>query len=355
MHELALWLAAAALNVRAEGSISLPEPQEIGELRLNFLRLADGTGRVKLRIIRLCPILAGMAALWAIALHVFQWEALLALAAAGTLDAWASALASLTGTADLWLWLYLAFVIANTMFPTLALRSDKREKAIVLFTAPLLIFVLWRFAGIAIPASASSIEALVSSLGLVVGQIAVLNCCALAVLGAMEALIERVTKRSAAFRDGVMITMSREEAQAFKLNQYRASRVPQTADDKPRSAPPLDSIYDVKLPIPGPPGKEPVSRSAVAVVNLDSEKDVPAMASAAPSETSAPVMRHPTFDKERAAENIEAEPSFARPKNHEDAPFARPFVAPDVPDSRRQSWQAKTDTASANADEDTEL
>ncbi|MCY3778861.1 MAG: hypothetical protein OXG78_01005 [Chloroflexi bacterium] len=347
LHELALWLAAGVLNVRAEGSIGFPEPQEIGELRLNFVRLADGTGRVRRLIIRICPVLAGMAALWAIALHVFQWETLLALAGEGSLDGWARALASLTRTADLWLWFYLAFVVANTMFPTLAARSDKREKAIVLFTAPLLAFGLWRLARIANPASAGSIEALMGSLGLVVGQIAALNLCAVAVLGTAEALIERITNRSAAFRDGKMITMSREEAREFRLNQYRESRASQAATNKPRSAPSLSSIYDIKLPIPGPPGREPVSRSAVSVINLDSARDAPPIAAADSTEASGPVKPEPTVEPGRTAGNGEEDPSVIRPKDHEDAPFDRPFVAKVSPGSPHQDWRTETGTAGA--------
>ena len=140
LHEAVMWLAAGLLNVRAERAIGFPEPQEIGELRLNFIRIAEDTGRMKRLLVRLCPLAVGMAALWAIAAHVFQWEQLLALLADGSLEAWAAALATLTRTPDLWLWFYLAFVIANTMFPTLAARSDWREKAVVLVTMPLLTF-----------------------------------------------------------------------------------------------------------------------------------------------------------------------------------------------------------------------
>ena len=171
MHELSLWLAAGVLNVRAERSIQFPEQQEIGELRLNFIRLADDASRAKRLIIRLCPVAAGMAALWAIAAHIFQWEELLGMATAGSIDGVVEALSSLMRTADVWLWFYLAFVIANTMIPTLSGRSDRREKALVFVAAPLLALVSWRLGGAANPAIAVAIEELMSSVGLVMAQV----------------------------------------------------------------------------------------------------------------------------------------------------------------------------------------
>ena len=225
LHEATLWLAAGLLNVRAERSIGFPEPQEIGELRLNFIRLAEDTGRLKRLTIRLCPILAGMAALWAIAAHVFRWEELFGPVADGRLEGVIAALTSLTGIADLWLWFYLAFVIANTMFPTLAGRSDRGEKALVLVSAPALTFIGWRVAGAAYPAVAVEIEALVGGIALVITQITLVNACAAVLLGLIEALIERATSRSATFRDGRCLPCRGRRLPSSRRHNY-GRRVP---------------------------------------------------------------------------------------------------------------------------------
>ena len=359
MHELSLWLAAGVLNVRAERSIQFPEQQEIGELRLNFIRLADDASRAKRLIIRICPVAAGMAALWAIAVHIFQWEELLAVATAGSIDGVVEALSSLMRTADVWLWFYLAFVIANTMFPTLSGRSDRREKALVFVAAPLLALVSWRLGGAANPAIAVAIEESMSSVGLVMAQVLFVTVFAVFVLGILEAAIERVSNRSVSFRDGKMVTISRAEAEQHKLNRRRGSQASRDAQPKPNPARSLASIYDIKLPIPGPPGREPVSRSAVAVVNLDLA-ETPALKPAAPKGGKAgneiarigeaalqpPVSTGSGKDSNTIKLDAEAtkvsppnptgsrddHAAIVRPEDREDAPFDRPFVEQDTAD-----------------------
>lgn len=327
LHESVLWLAAGLLNVRAERSIRFPELQDIGELRLNFIMLADSAGRVKRLIIRVCPAGAGILALWAIAVHVFQWEALLELAASGSLDALLEAVASLAHTADVWLWFYLTFVFANTMFPTSAERSDRREKALVLVVAPLLVFGLWQVAGAANPAGADAIEALAGSIALIVSLVMFINLFTVVILGTVEALIERSRNRSATFVDGKMITMSRAELREFKSRNRRDSRGAKSAQPKPRSAPVIKSVYEIKLPIPGPPGREPISRSAVAIVDPTKLKaDAEAAETAqAPNIISIiePASPKKAFEKE---EKRAKSPMTIKPEIREDAPFARPFV-----------------------------
>ncbi len=350
LHEATLWLAAGLLNARAERSIGFPEAQAIGELRLNFIRLAEDTGRAKRLIIRLCPVAAGMAALWAIAAHVFRWEELLGLAAEGSLDSLIAALSSLTGIADLWLWFYLAFVIANTMFPTLAGRSDRREKALVLVTAPALTFIAWRLGGEANPAIAREIEALLGGLALVVAQITLVNAVAVAALGTVEALAERASKRSATFRDGKMLTMSRQEARQFKSAQGRESREPDKAQPKSASAPSLNSIYELRLPIPGPPGREPVSRSAVAVVNLEVAEERPSPAPAQEAGAANTVVAGKPAAAPSPADKMqdsEKRRRVVQPPAGQDAPFDRPFVKRDSAGDESEAWREQDDAEGA--------
>ncbi len=47
LHEFIYWLFAGFINVRAERAIAWPEAQAIAELRLNFIRLARNTGRIR--------------------------------------------------------------------------------------------------------------------------------------------------------------------------------------------------------------------------------------------------------------------------------------------------------------------
>ena len=346
LHEATLWLAASLLNARAERSIRFPEPQAIGELRLNFIRLAEDTGRAKRMIVRLCPVAAGMAALWAIAANVFRWEELLGLAAEGSLDSLVAALSSLGGIADLWLWFYLAFVIANTMFPTLAVRSDRREKALVLVIAPALTFIIWGLGGAANPAIAREIEAFLGSIGLVIAQIAFVNAVAVVALGTVEALTERASNRSATFRDGLMLTMSRQEAREFKAAQRRDSRELDKAQPKSHSAPSLNSIYELKLPIPGPPGREPVSRSAVAVVNLEAPEARPSPVPAPKAEAAKTVLAEKSSTSSSRRDTMQDSDkriSVAQPRAAQDAPFDRPFVKRGSAGDESEAWREERD------------
>lgn len=346
LHEVARWLAAGVFNVRAKRSVEFPQPQEIGELRLNFIRLSQESGRVTHFLIRACPLTAGMLALWAIAIRIFHWQTLLDLAADGSLESLAAALTHFSQTPDLWLWLYLAFVIANTMLPTLSHRTGLREKAFALLLAPMTIFGLWRIAGAAMPEIAISVETLLASLGLIIGQITLINVSAALVLGTLEAAVERVTDRSATIREGKMITMSRREALQRKRNRSRNSRETPASQPKSRPAPSARSFYDLKLPIPGPPGREPVSRSAVEVVNLSAANIAPTrtMAEEAPlsglESATAPIATQAT-----AASNQRSDVSSIAPTAGVNAPFARPFVQQGSPGGRSEDTQTDDDAA----------
>ena len=323
LHEASLWLAATALRARAERSIQLPAAQEIGELRLHIVRLSSDAGKFKRLAASVCPLMAGLAALWAIARHVFHWEELLSLLAGGSADDLAAALAAVLGTADVWLWLYLAFAIANTMFPRRDASWSPRAQAIGYVALALLAFALWRLGGSALPAIAAAVEALLIGLGLILLQITMVNICALIVLGSVETLIESLSSRSATFRDGKMITMTGDEARASEGEQERDSPAAAAVKPSAKTAPALRSIYDLKLPIPGPPGREPVSRSAVALV-------MPSQESASQQPPIEPRATDATVLPEAEAPPVSFETSDSDTVSA-DAPFARPFVSSDAP------------------------
>ena len=272
LHEITLWLAAGILRVRSERSIGFPAQQEIGELRLNFIRLSSDSGFLRFSLAKLAPIASGILCLWLIAAQVFNWQAVSAIAASGSIDDIARALGRLTTTADFWLWFYLAFTVANTMFPAPWRGFSGRRKGALTFAAGALTIVIWRIGGEYAPFIANVIERLLFSLALVLLQTVAINIVAVLVLGALEAAIERITGKSATFVDGTMITMSRKEAQARQTRQTRARSTASPGAGSKATARIFTSIYDMKLPIPGPPGREPVSRSAALIID-GSEED----------------------------------------------------------------------------------
>ena len=345
LHEITLWLAAAILRVRSERSIDFPAHQEIGELRLNFIRLSPDSGFRRFSLAKLAPIASGILCLWLIAAQVFNWHEVSAIAASGSIDDIARALGRLTKTADFWLWFYLAFTVANTMFPAPWRGFSGRRKGALTLAAGALIIVIWRVGGENAPFIALVIERLMFSLALVLLQTIAINIVAVLVLGALEAATERVTGRSATFVDGTMITMSRKEAQARKTRQMRDRTTASPGPQAAATAQIFTSIYDMKLPIPGPPGREPVSRSAVRIVAGSEEDSDPAPGAARMHPTSLP--QKPGVDSARSTPTIigsaaavsaaktpepgrAKQPERMRPQrpaaDGENAPFSRPFA-----------------------------
>ena len=130
--------------------------------------------------------------------------------------------------------------------------------------------------------------------------------------------------------------------------QARERRADRERRDNKAERKKVASIYDLKLPIPGPPGREPVSRSTVAIVEAPADD----LGAASPGDSHpkpvtapgpAPVdleRRQP--DRPRAAVRGSAKPiqtddpsarsraapgdRRAGPPDGEHAPFSRPFV-----------------------------
>lgn len=352
LHELSLWLAAGILNVRAERAIAFPAEQEIGELRLNFIRISSQSGAIRYSLAKLAPVIAGLVCLWMIAARIFSWQDAAAIAASGSIDDLARALSRVTGTADFWLWFYLAFTVANTMFPALQWKLNAVQKTAVAATTGALMMVAWWVGGSFGASITLGIESLAGSLALVMLQMILINAAAVLILGALEALIERVTGKSATFAAGKMIAMSRREAQERKAMQGRERRASRHEQRGTASDLVVRSVYDLRLPIPGPPGREPVSRSAVAIVNLNETQidqvpcDEPwSKPTSLPSQASARRERQPHDRRVSAAidsasavaadqsskpikarQQANALPDTPEAADGENAPFSRPFA-----------------------------
>ncbi len=338
LHELGLWLAARALNVRTEGALRIPDEADISELRLSIIRVAPDAGGVKLILISLSPLASGLAALWAISAILIPGDAA-TLALPGSVTELGAAIRSLTTTANFWLWLYIVFTIANRCFPALPVKLSARRKSWLTLAWLALCFSLWRVADSASPAIALGLEGLLGRLTLIIAQITILNLGCVLALGALEALIERIGSRSATFRAGRMITLLGDAAASEPAGQTR-ERQDTAKAAAARQAAPAKSIYDLKLPIPGPPGREPVSRQAVAVVDSGRPASADDQKLAAQSKPAPTVSRRHDDEAERTREQPNLISDEAVDDSGQDAaehvavaPFARPFREQDAPAS----------------------
>ena len=337
LREAGRWLAAGLLNVRADRSIQLPQKPEIGKLELNFIKLAPKAHPVKRVIIAAVPLVLGLPTLWMIAVNAFKLETILNIAAPGQLDDVARAASTLVAQADFWLWFYLAFTISNTMLPTIPvdLRGWRRIGAAAL---PVIIIAL--VLGISQAFAADAGTQLLNSLALILSLTTLINIFMVIVLGTAEALIERLTGHSAAFQDGKMIAMTRQQMLQRKEAEKQQRQSARSVPARKSTAAAVPSIYMLKLPIPGPPGQEPVSRRVVAVLDAPSAKQEMASSPAAAGLTAAP--RPTRMDSPAPKQTAKPAPKRQRQtgktpapfdavahsdkKSERFAPFSRPFV-----------------------------
>lgn len=273
LHELCRWLTAGILNVRATRSAQLPAHDEIGELQLSLVQISPNARAFKRMIIEAAPLIGAFAALWLIATDVLDLESSLRIATGGSVADIGWAIGSLVRQPDFWLWFYLIFTIANTMLPPISqeLRKRRRVISVVILTGAFAIGLGSRLAGMAI--LGSNVRGLLSSLSYVLLATSIINFVMALALGLIEALIERITGHSASFDDGKMITRTRQQALTEHGDRKRERRPRRTRRDASKAQRPIRSIYALPLPIPGPPGKEPVSKPVAAVLNVSPGTD----------------------------------------------------------------------------------
>lgn len=268
LYEILLWLGAGILNVQAERMLKWPEAQEASEIRLNFVQISRRASALRRAVIVTVPMLAGMVVLGYIAQERFRISTVVQTISTGTLDDVGRGIGLLTSVPDFWLWFYLAFTVGNTMFPPNSkdLRGWRVMLLPALGVAALLVF-LGAGSGILAaiqPAIFDLLEALSGIFVLLIG----INLTAVLLLGTIESVIERVTGHSATFRKGKLIAMTRAERLELEQRERERSRkraIVQTQRSGP--APAISTVYQLILPVPGPPGVEPVSQPAIAILD----------------------------------------------------------------------------------------
>jgi hypothetical protein len=254
LHELVSWLVAGVLNVHATQSVAWPQSQEVGELRLNFVRISPNAPSWKKFVITLSPLVAGMLVTWYIAENVYQLDAVFAMMSSGSLVDIGAAFERLLSVPDFWLWFYLLFTISNTMFASLG-RSISTLRSLssnVLVIAAAIIFVGVTSATFSY-VSAPFENALSVLSELLVVLIAV-NLVATLFLGTVESLIERFSDYSITFRGGRMEVVPRQHApqeqrSASGRTQQRTARPVQ----QPKPVNTITSVYKLAFPVPGAP------------------------------------------------------------------------------------------------------
>jgi hypothetical protein len=258
VNQVSMWLAAGVFNVRADREFQFPEKQEIGELKLNFVRLAKKAPALKLTVIHLTPLLVGLIFTWFVANSIYDLPGVIVVASANSENSLGLAVERLLRVPDFWLWTYFVFTISNTMMPSRAsLRGWVPLALLVLVVTTLILLTGYgdAFGSVFAQPILDAVNAFSLLLALIIGVDAV----AIVVLAIIENTIEVITGNTATFKNGKMLVMRRQELrtqqQAERLKEQKR-REQQKAAPRPAGLP---SVYALPFPLPGPPGSEPAT------------------------------------------------------------------------------------------------
>lgn len=338
LHELVYWLAAGVLNLRADRAITFPEKQEIGELRLNFIRLSKKATPLQTAIISLAPPLVGLLVIWWIASNIFDFQAVLATMSSGELDAVAAGLRQLVAVQDFSLWFYFAFTISNTMMPMRGALQGLRPVLSALGIGAVVLLI----AGLADDIGAAVIDPLtegLNGLSTILLVIILVDVVGIAVLALIENSIEWVTGDSVTFKNGKMVGIRRSElleqrkAEREKaLRQQKAARQPAALPAGP------PTVYRMALPVPAYGGIA-ISQLPQAIVEHDAPEALPERSprdapSVIPGEVAAaaaaPVVSMPLFNPGRVRD--ETPPDDGEPDDSSEADASDAAAAVDDAD-----------------------
>lgn len=262
LHELVYYLAAGIFNVRAERHIKWPDKQEVGELQLNFVKIAPRTHPIRKALVTSMPLLVGLISIWAISYYIFDITTVVETMSTGELSDVGAAFNMLLAAPLFWLWIYIIFTIANTMFPTVPKDLKGWRSVFIGLGVVALALFLVGVGGEIFEVLQSPLSQIISVLQATFVLIMIVDVIMVMILGLIEYTIERITGHSATFRGNRMYTMTREEAIAEREKE-REKELKRLAREEKRKAKvdnsPI-SIYEMAFSIPGAPGDIPVTQ-----------------------------------------------------------------------------------------------
>lgn len=316
LHEVVYYLAAGIFNVRAERNIKWPDKQEIGELKLNFVKIAPRTSAFRKAIVTSMPLLVGLIVIWAVSNYIFDITAVVQRMSSGELRDVVAAFNLLIGAPLFWLWIYIIFTIANTMFPTIPKDLQGWRSVLIGLAVVALALFLVGIGGALFEVLQTPLSQVISVLQATFILIMGVDLLMVLILGTIEYTIERITGHSATFRGNRMYTMTREEAIVERENEREKERKKLERDIKRKAT--VDnspiSIYTMAFSVPGAPGDIPVTQLEIL--------DIPQVETKEDIEESVPAVSMPSFGG-LAEGKKEEKPLTEEQKQQRDAIAAR--------------------------------
>ena len=270
INQATTWLVAGMLDVHADRAISWPKKQEIGTLRLDFIKLSKKASPWKVAIIDIAPLFIGLVIVLFITNNIFDVTSALSTMSDGSLENVSAGIREVVGTTDFWVWAYLLFAISNTMMPNPDALKGWWWLAAAFAAISIPLYIIGVGDEIVGQAITGPITDILTILAIEFGIIIIFDFIGVLVLRSIEEAIERTTGNSATFKDGKMLVMTRQEAIEFrereKARQQSAQQKKLPSSNAPEFLQGLPSIYKLQLPIPGPPGKEPVTQLPTKII-----------------------------------------------------------------------------------------
>lgn len=258
LNQFVRWFVAGLLDVQAKHAIALPEKQEIGELKLDFVKISPKASALKQAIIKIMPFLVGLLVILLIAEHIFDISSIEQVIRDGTEDSFQFIINHVMSISDFWLWAYLLFTISNTMTPDFSLIKNYQRNLIIVGVG-IGALVAWGVGqaviGDIINGPISQVFNLFSTAFII---IVIFSLIGVIILAIIENSIEYITGDSATFKNGKMVAISRKEM----LEEREKERKKQAAirEEKKKqlpSGPP--SIYSFALTVPEGPSTESIT------------------------------------------------------------------------------------------------
>lgn len=271
IHEIIYWLVAGALGVRANRSLKWPDKQEIGELKLDFVQLSNRAGTIRKALISVAPMIFGLAFIWYIAANVFDIMSVVGMMSTGELGDVAAGVKLLIAAPLFWLWVYIIFTIANTMYPTVPKDLQGWRIIFLGIGAVTIVVLLLGIGGQVFEVLQNPLDEIIAVLQTMLFLLIGIDFVMVLVLGTIEYTIEHITGNSATIQGGKLVTVTRQEAleEREKARERERRRAERQRNRAATSGP--SSVYLLPFSIPGAPGEEPITK----VIEEETAKTVP--------------------------------------------------------------------------------
>ncbi len=245
LYELSVWFTATLLNVRADVAFKIPEEQAAAELKLDFIKLSKNTSAMKMALLTLAPIAVGIVVIWMLASSVLAIPTTVAPLTITGIEVLPEIVQRLTSTPNFWLWTYVIFAIANTMFPT-DMKPLRGWQGMVLLLIPAVAVALMSAASSVMGTLISEqLSQTLTSFNEILIVVIGIDIVVTVILRVIEAVIERVKGDSATFEKGKLVALTRAQVQQAKAQQ----REKQAKAEQAR-ANVHHTVYDLPFPLP---------------------------------------------------------------------------------------------------------